>query len=352
MRQPGDLAKAWVEFLADVEEARERLKCSQSGSWYRGHSDSHWHLTPTLMRSRARQDPDDWGEIGRREQQVTALRADWKNLLARKTKLKKLVQGNRTDAAMAAAYHEAGSAADRAKEEIAAKKAALERFTAPVLGERDLFDEYVAQAGKSHRDSSWAILGEMRHFGVPTRLLDWTARLEVALYFALERYRGVLKSVQMREELTAMQLPHDLPAPCLWILNPYRLSKRVSGRHSIWDVARERGLDYYDTLLLEREWPYSGPLPIYPPTQIERVRAQSGYFTVFGTAKDPLDCQIVSQAALTKLVIAPSVAWFCVRHVPGLADITEHDIFRDLDSLGRALASRYASMRKWREADE
>jgi hypothetical protein len=52
-----------TETLASVldtfEEVRQSLRCSHSPAWFRGHSDEHWLLEPTLLRYGSAEAPDD-----------------------------------------------------------------------------------------------------------------------------------------------------------------------------------------------------------------------------------------------------------------------------------------------------
>src|SRR5262245_27303359 len=54
--------------------------------------------------------------------------------------------------------------------------------------ESSLFFEFQARARELHQLqlSDWDVLIFMRHHGVPTRPIDWTETLGIALYFALE----------------------------------------------------------------------------------------------------------------------------------------------------------------------
>ena len=235
-------------------------------------------------------------------------------------------------------YHAAKESADKAKAQIAEAKRRLLSFRAPVVGERDLFDEYVFRAGRSHGDLSWEILAEMRHHGVPTRLLDWTDRLDIALYFALEKYA----------KRDADSARGSRPVPSVWILNPYELSRTVSKRNSIWDIARESRYDYYQTLLVGRTWEFDIPLPIDLPARIDRIRFQRGYFIVFGNRKEPLENQLKGNSrCLSRVDIDRDAALFCADYLRRVQRLTEFEVFRDLDSLGRELAARSVKMKEW-----
>jgi hypothetical protein len=120
--------------------------------------------------------------------------------------------------------------------------------------ESDLFFEFLAKVrtGNGTALDHWDVLFLMQHYGVPTRLLDWTEVLFVALYFAVN-YRK------------------EGDTPRLFLMNPYKWNK-VHGyggdlywpRYFGWDGPTK---DYYeyDEILIEggADWRY--PCAIYPP---------------------------------------------------------------------------------------
>ena len=68
--------------------------------------------------------------------------------------------------------------------------------------ENSLYYEFISLvASKIKINSSWESLYLMRHEEIPTRLLDWTEHLGIALFFALDS--------------------EVLDNPHIWILDPY-----------------------------------------------------------------------------------------------------------------------------------
>src|SRR5580704_6707277 len=85
--------------------------------------------------------------------------------------------------------------------------------------ENDLFFEFQAKARFSEGValSDWDVLFLMQHYRAPTRLLDWTEVLHVALHFA------VAYSKADKEE-----------TPRLYIINPYGWNEEHTGERDLY----------------------------------------------------------------------------------------------------------------------
>jgi hypothetical protein len=122
----------------------------------------------------------------------------------------------------------------------------LLRFPNGLAREQTLFVEFKnrgAELLNGNDNGDWQILTQMQHYGVPTRLLDWTDRLAVALFFAL------------------MGAKDD---PCLWVLNPFLLSAKAtaSGKGVVFDFGDDPAFGYSKFFSKPATWPFALPVPM------------------------------------------------------------------------------------------
>lgn len=172
----------------------------------------------------------------------------------------------------------------------------------------------------------WDKLFFMQHYGVPTRLLDWSENPFVSIYFAL----------------VSASEPKSTDA-CLWLCNPV-LWNQAALEH----VSYKGGvLDQSSTLLR----PYTPgtpvteipalPIMIYGSYNSSRIVAQRGGFALFGQSMEPMEDTYrkndkFSDKTIQKIEI-PHANIPEIRTSLFRKGFTESIVFPDLDGLSKEL---------------
>jgi hypothetical protein len=207
--------------------------------------------------------------------------------------------------------------------------------------EQDLYWEFAARARELHNvvDEDWDILFAMQHYGVPTRLLDWTETLAVSVYFALHRF-----SANPGEPLVI----DKMDAPCIWVMNPFELNTWSMGegdprdlydpKNLGWDDERREFFGYSD-LFLEGGMDWDFPVAVYPRQRTTRMQVQRGWFTIHGDKFVALD-SLEQQNRFLRKVIIPPEAELGAREFLHNAGIELFTIFPDLQNLAASLGRR------------
>jgi hypothetical protein len=171
----------------------------------------------------------------------------------------------------------------------------------------------------------------MQHYGIPTRLLDWSENPFIALFFALENAR----QERAGEEKEAT----------VWLLDPIGLntiaySNRANANRGYGAYADELGA--YQPSQDSKKVSMLLPLAIHGVHNSQRIVAQRGSFTIFGRDTTALDqnAKLSGPAGVIKQVRIEAGAkreMFEDLFNIGIADSV---VYPDLDGLGREIRNR------------
>lgn len=159
----------------------------------------------------------------------------------------------------------------------------------------------------------------MQHYGVPTRLLDWTESPLAGLYFAVTR--------------------HPRSAASLWALFPLRLNQQTTARPEEFQFLPSFDADAlrnYETLSIETN-PAKGVLPmaVIATRNNARIQAQLGVFTISHHTKTPIE-KIGDGTHLIEYRV-PATAKATIASELKILAVTKFQLFPELASVGEQI---------------
>ena len=174
----------------------------------------------------------------------------------------------------------------------------------------------------------WDVLFLMQHYRAPTRLLDWSEVLFVALYFAVNYVK-----------------PGDQLTPRVFVLNPYLWNKKQGADRDLYfprffgyDKREDYYYDYGELLVEPHGIDWEAPIALYPAQRDARLSAQHGYFTIHGTDARPME------KMAPELLVAIDLTSDAVedaKETLAMSGYNEYALFPDLEGLSRHLLATH-----------
>jgi hypothetical protein len=166
----------------------------------------------------------------------------------------------------------------------------------------------------------WTFL--MQHYGVPTRLLDWTESPLVALFFAVDTFAK-----------------HRNADAAVWCLKPTALNRNAN-------ISNPLELNYIPSFEADELEPYATeklkatnvellPVATIATRNNPRIQAQMGTFTIHHTKKIPIEA-VGDKSHVIKYVI-PSNARETLKKELKLLGLNQFSLFPELTSVGAIL---------------
>jgi len=175
------------------------------------------------------------------------------------------------------------------------------------------------------KDTIWHWLSMAQHYGLPTRLLDWTVSPYVAAHFATDDLAqfdqdGVIWAVNYLKahELLPELLKNELQKEGAEYFTVEMLS---NGMDTLQDLEELSGSDF--VLFFE------------PPSIDERIVNQFALFSVMSGPKAVLDLWLLNFPEMWYRIIIPAGLKWEVRDKLDQLNITERVLFPGLDGLSR-----------------
>jgi hypothetical protein len=193
------------------------------------------------------------------------------------------------------------------------------------------FQKYAAEAGRPPDVSTWRTLALAQHYGLPTRLLDWTYSPLVAAHFATHRPELDADAAIWSVDFTVVHrhLPEAL---------------RLALEEERSDVVTVEMLEAAYGNLREFDDAAQEPFVAFmePPSFDERIVRQWALFSVMSSPTAALDDWLGRTGVpATRIVIPADLRWE-VRDRLDQAGINERLLFPGLDGLAQWLSRYYA----------
>lgn len=200
--------------------------------------------------------------------------------------------------------------------------------------ERHLLRNFRKYAHRSvvESDSIWHWLSVAQHYGLPTRLLDWTYSPFIALHFAtanIEKFDtdGVIWAVNYVKAHLELpgKLRERLELEGANVFTVEMLSEAVKSLYELAELCKNEFVVFFE-----------------PPSIDDRIVNQSALFSVMSGPSDILSDWLMKRPDIWRRIIIPASLKWEIRDKLDQANVTERVLFPGLDGLNRWLKRQYS----------
>lgn len=194
---------------------------------------------------------------------------------------------------------------------------------------KNITNEFINKGRKylSGIDNSnwWEWYHIMQHYGLPTRLLDWTEGSLIGLYFAVRN-------------------PFQQKNACVWILSPEDLNSKSTEQNAIYftNTITQDKLDRIIDKYKDEENLPDLPIAINPAYIDERMKVQKSCFTIHGKEQNGFS-ELKSRNGAIKIAQIRIDRGYLHKIKRDLYNcgISEETLFPDLEGLARGLRFKF-----------